>query len=282
MDCAKGVNFLLTNGGQMADYKGFGKATKPMLPSVGVPTTAGTGSEAQSYALIADESTHLKMACGDRKAAFRVAILDPELTVSQPRGVTAVTGIDALAHAVESLRLHRGGRRCRRPARVAAWRLLDAQLRDGAGRAGRPGGPGGHAARRALRRHGHRERHARRRARLRQPADGPLRHDARHRRRPHAAARRPLQRPGGRGPVRRVGRRRARIAQRRAGERAAGPADRRVGGPGRAADRRLRDCGVSEGILPLLAEEANQQWTARFNPRPVGDEELLRVYRAAW
>ena len=48
-----------------------------MLPSIGVPTTAGTGSEAQSYALIADEKTHLKMACGDRKAAFRVAILDP-------------------------------------------------------------------------------------------------------------------------------------------------------------------------------------------------------------
>ena len=47
MDCAKGVNFLLTNGGRMADYKGFGKATKPMLPSVGVPTTSGTGSEAQ-------------------------------------------------------------------------------------------------------------------------------------------------------------------------------------------------------------------------------------------
>ena len=85
MDCAKGINFLLTNGGRMADYKGFGKATKPMLPSIGVPTTAGTGSEAQSYALIADEKTHLKMACGDQKAAFRVAILDPEVTVSQPR-----------------------------------------------------------------------------------------------------------------------------------------------------------------------------------------------------
>src|SRR5919106_415133 len=102
MDCAKGINFLLTNGGHMADYKGFGKAQKPMLPSIGVPTTAGTGSEAQSYALIADEQSHMKMACGDRKAAFRIAILDPELTVSQPPAVTAVTGIDALAHAIES------------------------------------------------------------------------------------------------------------------------------------------------------------------------------------
>src|SRR5947199_1769477 len=74
MDCAKGINFLLTNGGTMADYKGFGKASRPMLPSIGVPTTSGTGSEAQSYALIADAKTHLKMACGDRKAAFRIAI----------------------------------------------------------------------------------------------------------------------------------------------------------------------------------------------------------------
>src|SRR5436190_2199472 len=82
--CAKGINFILTNGGAMSDYKGFGKAKKPMLPSIGVPTTAGTGSEAQSYALIADEKSHLKMACGDRKAAFATAILDPELTITQP------------------------------------------------------------------------------------------------------------------------------------------------------------------------------------------------------
>src|SRR5947209_1637646 len=102
MDCAKGVNFLYTNGGRMADYKGFGKAVKPMLPSVAVPTTSGTGSEGQSYALIADERTHMKMACGDRKAAFRLALLDPELTVTQPAKVTAVTGIDALTHALES------------------------------------------------------------------------------------------------------------------------------------------------------------------------------------
>jgi len=102
MDTAKGANFLLTNGGVMKDYWGVGKATKAMLPLIAIPTTAGTGSECQSFALISDEQTHAKMACGDAKAAAKVAILDPLLTVSQPPRVTACTGIDALAHAVES------------------------------------------------------------------------------------------------------------------------------------------------------------------------------------
>ena len=102
MDTAKGCNFLYTNGGAMKDYWGTGKATKPLLPLIAIPTTAGTGSECQSYALIADEKTHAKMACGDPKAAARVAILDPVLTVSQPKRVTACTGIDALTHAVET------------------------------------------------------------------------------------------------------------------------------------------------------------------------------------
>ncbi len=82
LDCAKGINFVLTNGGgDLADYRGYGKAQTPLLPMIGVPTTAGTGSEAQSYAVIADADTHLKMACGDPTAAFRVALLDPSLTL---------------------------------------------------------------------------------------------------------------------------------------------------------------------------------------------------------
>lgn len=102
IDCAKGINFLLTNGGRMEDYWGIGKAGKPMLPLIAVPTTAGTGSEAQSFAVISHPETHIKMACGDRKAAARVAILDPELTVTMPPAVTCATGIDAVSHAVET------------------------------------------------------------------------------------------------------------------------------------------------------------------------------------
>jgi alcohol dehydrogenase class IV len=102
LDCAKGINFLLTNGGRIQDYVGYGKVTRPMLPMIGIPTTSGTGSEVQSYAVISDARTHLKMACGDKQAAFRLAILDPELTLSQPQAVTAASGFDALAHAVET------------------------------------------------------------------------------------------------------------------------------------------------------------------------------------
>ena len=102
MDCAKGINFLYSCGGRMQDYWGEGKATSPLLPMIAVPTTAGTGSETQSYALIADADTHQKMACGDKRAAFRAAILDPELTLTQPPRVTALTGIDAISHAGET------------------------------------------------------------------------------------------------------------------------------------------------------------------------------------
>jgi len=102
MDTAKGCNFILTNGGRMHDYWGTGKATQPMLPLITIPTTAGTGSECQSYALISDAETHVKMACGDPKAAAKIAILDPELTLSQPQRVTVCTGIDALSHALET------------------------------------------------------------------------------------------------------------------------------------------------------------------------------------
>ncbi len=102
MDCAKGINFLVTNGGRMEDYWGMGKAVRPLLPAIGVPTTAGTGSEAQSYALIAQADTHRKMACGDKKARFRHVLLDPELLASLPAPTAAITAIDAISHAVES------------------------------------------------------------------------------------------------------------------------------------------------------------------------------------
>ena len=102
LDTAKGANFILTNNGSMKDYWGVGKAKHPLLPMIAIPTTAGTGSECQSYALISDDLTHRKMACGDASALPKVTLLDPELTLSQPFSVTAATGMDALAHTLES------------------------------------------------------------------------------------------------------------------------------------------------------------------------------------
>ena len=102
MDCAKGINFLVSCGGKMQDYWGVGKATGPMLPLIAIPTTAGTGSEMQSFALISDKDSHIKMACGDKRAAAKIAILDPVLTLTQPHSVTVLTGIDAISHAIET------------------------------------------------------------------------------------------------------------------------------------------------------------------------------------
>ncbi|MEM1059071.1 MAG: iron-containing alcohol dehydrogenase [Verrucomicrobiota bacterium] len=102
LDTAKGCNFIFTNGGRMEDYRGKDQAKKKMLPFIAVPTTAGTGSECQCFALIADPVTHQKMPCGDVKAMAVAAVLDPDLTLTQPPLVTACTGLDALAHAVES------------------------------------------------------------------------------------------------------------------------------------------------------------------------------------
>ena len=156
----------------MGDYRGYGKAATPLLPMIGVPTTAGTGSEAQSYAVIADAATHMKMACGDPSAAVRIALLDPELTLTAPHHVTAMAGFDAIAHAVETAV-------DAAPDAAVGHVLspgLDAprqRVRARPAPARRRRGARGHAARRALRRHGDRAIDARRRARVRQSRSPP-------------------------------------------------------------------------------------------------------------
>ncbi|MFY9571657.1 MAG: iron-containing alcohol dehydrogenase [Blastocatellia bacterium] len=125
MDTAKAINFLLSGGGTVREYWEYGKPRKQMLPMIGIPTTAGTGSEAQSYALISDARSHVKMACGDPGAAFRVAILDPLLTVTQPASVTATAGFDAISHAVETYVTTRRNA-ASESFSLGAWRLLEA------------------------------------------------------------------------------------------------------------------------------------------------------------
>jgi alcohol dehydrogenase len=277
MDCAKGINFLLTNGGEMADYKGFGKATKPMLPSIGVPTTAGTGSEAQSFALIADEKSHLKMACGDRKAAFQVAVLDPEVTVSQPVRVTAITGIDAVSHAVESYVTSKRNPLAQMFAREA-WRLLEANFDKVLRR------PDDLEARGAMQVGAFLAGTAIENSMLGacHSCANPL---TAHYGLTHGLAIGILLPHVVRFNAATVGSLYADLAEQAAlnGHDAGDAVARRVTELMRAADLplTLSECGVSGTILPVLAEEANQQWTARFNPRMVAEADLLALYEAA-
>jgi alcohol dehydrogenase len=278
MDCAKGINFIYTNGGRMADYKGHGKATRQMLPSVGVPTTSGTGSEAQSYALITDEKTHLKLACGDKKAAFRVAILDPEVTVSQPKSVTAVTGIDAIAHAIESFVSTK-----RNPfstmCSVAAFRYLEGNFE----RALRK--PDDLAARSAMQVGAHLAGMAIENAMLGvcHSCANPLtaHYGITHGiaigvMLPHVIRFNSAAADHFYAELDETGLANGRPAADVLADRIA-ELTSAAGLPGS-----LKECGVSNTILHLLAEEANQQWTARFNPRPVTESDILKLYQAAW
>ncbi|MGC6492911.1 MAG: iron-containing alcohol dehydrogenase [Myxococcota bacterium] len=102
IDFAKAVNFLVIHGGVMADFKGHDQATRPMRPLIAIPTTAGTGSEMQSFALISDEVTHRKMACGDPSARPVLSILDPRLTLTLPEHITLLSALDAMVHTLET------------------------------------------------------------------------------------------------------------------------------------------------------------------------------------
>jgi alcohol dehydrogenase class IV len=102
IDAAKMISIIATNGGKVNDYEGLGKIKKPGLPLVAIPTTAGSGSEVTTFAVITDKEREFKMAIGGPEVAPSIAIVDPKLTVTVPAGLTASTGMDALTHALES------------------------------------------------------------------------------------------------------------------------------------------------------------------------------------
>ena len=288
MDCAKGINFLLTNGGKMEDYWGINKATQPMLPAIGVPTTAGTGSEAQSFALIAQEESHRKMACGDEKARFAHVILDPSLTVSAPQPVAVATGIDAIGHAVESYVSSRRSPISQLYAREA-WRLLvssfSASLADPANLevAGQMQ-LGAHLAGAAIECSMLGAAHA---------CANPLtaRFDI-----PHGIAVGLLLPHVVRFNSEVVGPlydelvpaildlmtsdQGHMLAPMSGGAVVANLIETLVREGG--VQNRLRDYRIEQETLPALAEDAADQWTAGFNPRPVGRQELLDIYEAAY
>jgi alcohol dehydrogenase len=283
MDCAKGINFVYSNGGRMQDYWGVGKATRPMLPMIAVPTTAGTGSEAQSFALISDAKTHVKMACGDKKAACRIALLDPVLTLTQPTSVTALTGIDAISHALETYVTRR-----RNPISLAfsreAWRLLGANfcrvVEDPSDLEARSGMLlGACFAGLAIENSMLGATHA-----LANPLTA--RYDVAHGQAialmlPHVIRFNGAQH----------GRWYRDLMECTDGSNGAPPSK---AGPAGLAEyvaqltvkaglrSRLSECGVVYDDLPAMATDAAKQWTGGFNPRPVTEDDLLKLYQTAY
>jgi alcohol dehydrogenase len=280
LDMAKAINFVLSNGGAIQDYWGYQKASRAMLPMIGVPTTAGTGSEAQCYALISDSETHVKMACGDLKAAFRVAILDPRLTISQPRLITATAGFDAISHAVETYVTTKRNAVSEMFSREA-WALLEANYERVLEH------PQDIEARGAMQLGAYFAGAA-----IESSMLGAA----------HACAN-PLTAHFGAAHgdaialvLPRVVRWNSEVVANRyaelmklsnkavnadeAGEALALRLDEMIEAGG--LPRRLSEIGVQEQDIHTLADEASQQWTGRFNPRPFGASEALEVYRCAF
>jgi alcohol dehydrogenase class IV len=102
IDTAKAIAIMGTNPGSIEDYKGLGKVVKEGVPLIAIPTTAGTGSEVTQFTIITDTKTNVKMLIGSPFIMAKVAIVDPLLTLSCPRGLTAAVGIDSLTHAIEA------------------------------------------------------------------------------------------------------------------------------------------------------------------------------------
>lgn len=102
MDLAKVVSVMLTHGGEVSDYYGEFAVPGPVIPLIAVPTTSGTGSEITPVAVVLDEGRGSKIGIASPYIIPRIAICDPELTVTCPVRLTACSGADALAHAVEA------------------------------------------------------------------------------------------------------------------------------------------------------------------------------------
>ena len=103
IDTAKCAAVLVTNGGHPRDWEDFGALQSAPVPVIAIPTTAGTGSEVSPSAIITDTVRRKKMNLFDPRICPRIALVDPDLTMSMPPALTASTGMDALSHAVDSL-----------------------------------------------------------------------------------------------------------------------------------------------------------------------------------
>ena len=101
-DAGKGIGIVATNGGNIRNYEGVNKSTKPMPPFIAINTTAGTASEMTRFCIITDTDRKVKMAIVDWRVTPNLAINDPLLMAGMPPLLTAATGMDALTHAIEA------------------------------------------------------------------------------------------------------------------------------------------------------------------------------------
>ncbi|PGY15303.1 iron-containing alcohol dehydrogenase [Bacillus sp. AFS031507] len=102
IDVAKAVCLLATNGGSIVEYEGIDTCDNELLPLIVIPTTAGTASEVTTFTVITDEVRQYKLTVGGIKLAPKWALVDPLVTLTLPKHITASTGLDALVHAIES------------------------------------------------------------------------------------------------------------------------------------------------------------------------------------
>jgi alcohol dehydrogenase class IV len=96
------MGVVVTNGGKMRDYAGINMASKPPLPLIAIPTTAGSGAEVSQFILLKDEELHTKIVAGSPWYFPKVAILDPLLLRGLSFRQFVISGVDALGHAIEA------------------------------------------------------------------------------------------------------------------------------------------------------------------------------------
>jgi alcohol dehydrogenase class IV len=128
LDLTKAVSVLVTNPKPAIEYRGFGLVTEPGIPVVAIPTTAGTGSEVTPNAVFTDRRENRKGGINSEKYVPVLALLDPLLTLSCPRGATVSAGMDALVHSVESF-VAAGATPITRPLSREGFRLVMGNLR---------------------------------------------------------------------------------------------------------------------------------------------------------
>ena len=102
LDAAKGIAILTGNGGQILDYAGVDRVTRPIPPLLMIPSTAGTGADVSQFCIITDTASKVKVTIMGRALVPEISVTDPRLLSTMPADLAAATGLDALTHGIEA------------------------------------------------------------------------------------------------------------------------------------------------------------------------------------